>query len=380
MINKDFYKLAEEDAESRGFQVDEVLACMERALTMAFKKEHGNTSCKVEFKKDKNEILLYSIHRVVEEYTNHQKSEEENVEETPQEPEKAENTEPQYAEMLLEDAKKIKSSYKIGDLVLQQENLKTYSRMTILAAGNMYKQGVRTLEREKAYTYFKGFENDMITAEVSNVGDRFITLKLGFNVTSILPLTDLLPNDHLAIGDFVKVYVKKVEQTTKEPKVVVSRTERSLVTRLMENYIPEIKDGIIEIKGIARDPGDRTKIAIFSNDERIDAIGSCVGEGGSRIREIVNALGGEKVDLYKWSENPEELIANSLQPASVTKVLSIDPKTKTSQVVVPDDHLSLAIGKAGQNVRLAVQSCGWKIDIMPTSEAYEKGLIQILGL
>lgn len=375
MINKDFYKLAEEDALNRGFEVDEVLDCMERALIMAFKKEHGNTSCKVEFKKDKNEILLYSVHKVVEEYTVHSKEEL-----TEDAPSKEEPTEPQYAEMLLEDAKKIKSSYKVGDLVTQQENLKTYSRMTILAAGNMYKQGVRTLEREKAFNYFKSYENEMINAEVSNVGDKFITLNLGFNVTTILSLSELLPNDHLAIGDFVKVYVKKVEQTTKEPKVVVSRTERNLVTRLLENYIPEIKSGIIEIKGIARDPGDRTKIAIFSNDERVDAIGSCVGEGGSRIREIVNALGGEKVDLYKWSSEPEELIANSLQPASVTKVLNIDPKNKTSQVVVPDDHLSLAIGKSGQNVRLAVQSCGWKIDIMPTSEAYEKGLIQILGL
>lgn len=375
MINKDFYKLAEEDALNRGFEVDEVLACMERALIMAFKKEHGNTSCMVEFKKDKNEILLYSVHKVVEEYTVHSKEEL-----TEDAPSKEEPTEPQYAEMLLEDAKKIKSSYKVGDLITQQENLKTYSRMTILAAGNMYKQGVRTLEREKAFNYFKSYENEMINAEVSNVGDKFITLNLGFNVTTILSLSELLPNDHLAIGDFVKVYVKKVEQTTKEPKVVVSRTERNLVTRLLENYIPEIKSGIIEIKGIARDPGDRTKIAIFSNDERVDAIGSCVGEGGSRIREIVNALGGEKVDLYKWSSEPEELIANSLQPASVTKVLNIDPKNKTSQVVVPDDHLSLAIGKSGQNVRLAVQSCGWKIDIMPTSEAYEKGLIQILGL
>ena len=286
MINKDFYKLAEEDALNRGFEVDEVLACMERALIMAFKKEHGNTSCKVEFKKDKNEILLYSVHKVVEEYTVHSKEEL-----TEDAPSKEEPTEPQYAEMLLEDAKKIKSSYKVGDLVTQQENLKTYSRMTILAAGNMYKQGVRTLEREKAFNYFKSYENEMINAEVSNVGDKFITLNLGFNVTTILSLSELLPNDHLAIGDFVKVYVKKVEQTTKEPKVVVSRTERNLVTRLLENYIPEIKSGIIEIKGIARDPGDRTKIAIFSNDDLLYEIGSCLGECGSRIREIDNALG-----------------------------------------------------------------------------------------
>ncbi len=378
MINKDFYKIAEEDAENRGFKLDEVLGCMEKALIMAFKKEHGNTSCKVEFKKERNEILLYSIHKVVSEYTSLVTENEENT--LIKEEVKEESNEPVYAEMLLEDALKIKSSYKVGDLVLQQENLKTYSRTTILTAGNMYKQGVRTLEREKAYLYFKDYENEMINAEVSNIGEKFLTLKLGFNVTSILPINDLLPNDHFEIGDFIKVYVKKVEQTTKEPKVVVSRTERNLVTRLLENYIPEIKNGIIEIKGIARDPGDRTKIAIYSNDEKVDAIGSCVGENGSRIKEIVNALGGEKVDLYKWSEDPEELITNSLQPASVTKVLSIDTKNKTSQVVVPDDHLSLAIGKSGQNVRLAVQSSGWKIDIIPTSEAFDKGLIHILGL
>ncbi len=369
MINKEFFKLAEEDAEARGFDLDEVLGCMERALIGAFKKEHGNTSCKVEFKKDKNEIILYSIHKVVEEYTVYD-------EENPV----LETEEPVYAEMLLADAKKIKSSIKVGDILTQTENLKNYKRLTILSASNVYKQGIRTLEREKAYHYFKELENEMITAEVANIGERFLTLSLGFNVTSILMLSELLPNDSFKIGDFIRVYVKKVEQTTKEPKVIVSRTERNLVTRLLENYIPEIKEGIIEIKGIARDPGDRTKIAIYSNSPDVDAIGSCVGEGGARIKEIVNALGGEKVDLYQWSAVPEELIANSLQPASVTKVLEVDVKNKTSRVVVPDDHLSLAIGKQGQNVRLAVQSCGWKIDIMPTSEAYEKGLIQILGL
>lgn len=369
MINKEFFKLAEEDAEARGFDLDEVLGCMERALIGAFKKEHGNTSCKVEFKKDRNEIILYSIHKVVEEYTVYD-------EENPV----LETEEPVYAEMLLADAKKIKSSIKVGDILTQTENLKNYKRLTILSASNVYKQGIRTLEREKAYHYFKELENEMITAEVANIGERFLTLSLGFNVTSILMLSELLPNDSFKIGDFIRVYVKKVEQTTKEPKVIVSRTERNLVTRLLENYIPEIKEGIIEIKGIARDPGDRTKIAIYSNSPDVDAIGSCVGEGGARIKEIVNALGGEKVDLYQWSAVPEELIANSLQPASVTKVLEVDVKNKTSRVVVPDDHLSLAIGKQGQNVRLAVQSCGWKIDIMPTSEAYEKGLIQILGL
>lgn len=356
MINKEFFKNAEEVAESRGITVEDVYEIFKKALVNSFKKIYGNTSCRVVINPEKNEILLFSVHKVVENYS------EELEPEAPQ-------------EMLLEDAKSIKSSYKIGDIVEQQINIKNFGRTAIGAAKSVYTQGVRTIEREKAYNYFKDLEDEMVTAEVSNIGDKFIVVNLGYNVTSTLPLSELLPNDHLNIGDTIRVYVKKVEQTTKEPKVSISRTDRQLVTRLMENYIPEIKSGIIEIKGIARDPGDRSKIALYSNDPRVDSIGSCVGESGIRIREIVNALGGEKVDLYKWSENPEELIANSLQPASVTKVLSVDPKNKTSVVVVPDEHLSLAIGKSGQNVRLAVQSCGWKIDIMPTSEAYEKGLL-----
>lgn len=359
MVNKEFFKNAEEVAEARGITVEDVYEIFKKALVNSFKKLYGNTSCKVVINPEKNEILLYSIHKVVDAYT-------------PQE----EIVDPEaQQEMLLEDAKQIKSTYKVGDIVEQQINIKNFGRTAIGAAKSVYTQGVRQIEREKAYAYFKGLEDEMVTAEVSNIGDKFITVNLGYNVTAVLANSELLPNDNFKIGDSIRVYIKKVEETTKEPKVSISRTDRQLVTRLMENYIPEIKSGIIEIKGIARDPGDRSKIALYSNDPKVDAIGSCVGEGGIRIREIVNALGGEKVDLYKWSENPEELIANSLQPASVTKVLSIDPKSKASVVVVPDEHLSLAIGKAGQNVRLAVKSSGWNIDIMPTSEAYEKGLL-----
>lgn len=356
MINKEFFKNAEDVAQAKGITVEDVYEQIKKGLVNSFKKIYGNTSCRVVINPEKNEILLFSVHKVVENYS-----------------EELDPEQPQ--EMLLEDAKKIKSSYKVGDIVEQQINIKGFGRTAIGAAKSVYTQGIRTIEREKAYNYFKDLEDEMVTGEVSNIGEKYIVIDLGYNVTSTLPLSELLPNDHFNIGDSIRVYIKKVEQTTKEPKVSISRTDRQLVTRLMENYIPEIKSGIIEIKGIARDPGDRSKIALYSNDPKVDAIGSCVGENGSRIREIVNALGGEKVDLYKWSVQPEELIANSLQPASVTKVLSVDPKTKTSVVVVPDEHLSLAIGKSGQNVRLAVQSCGWKIDIMPTSEAYEKGLL-----
>ncbi len=357
MINKEYFKRAEELAEYKGISIEDVHEAAKRGLIQSFKKVYGNNCCRVDINPEKNEILLFAVYKVVEELSTE-----------PQENQTAK-------EILLEDAKLIKKSAKIGDIIEQKVDFRNFSRTAVSAAKNTTNQSIKQTERDNAYEYFKSLENEMVVGEVINIGPKVVTLKLGYNVTTILPLAEFSNVADLGIGDSVRVYVKKVEQTTKEPKVYVSRTDRALVTRLMENYIPEIKEGIIEIKGIARDPGDRSKIALYSNDPKIDAIGSCVGEGGLRIRQIVDALGGEKVDLYKWSENPEELIANSLQPAAVTKVLSVDVKEKSSVVIVPDDHLSLAIGKMGQNVRLAVQSCGWKIDIMPVSEAYDKGLL-----
>ena len=297
------------------------------------------------------------------------------------------------------EEKRIKSNVKVGDIVFEaiilddkkakttrrkkavddednnKPNKEVLSRTDIAAAKNVFNQDVKARQREVAYEFFKEKEGEMILATITNIDDKKVTLNIGMNTVAFLPKSEFLDSDKLFINSNIRVYVKKVEQTSKDPRVQISRTDKNLVTRLMETFIPEIKAGIIEIKGIARDPGDRSKIALYSNDENVDAIGSCVGEGGQRIKEIVNALGGEKVDLYKWSENPEELIPNSLQPANVTKVLEINVKEKSSRVVVPDDQLSLAIGKSGQNVRLAVQSCGWKIDIIPTSEAFEQGLL-----
>ena len=357
MISKEYFKSAEELAEYKGISIEDVHEAAKKGLIQSFKKVYGNTCCRVEINPEKSEILLFAVYKVVDQLS-------EEVDDDAKE-----------KEILLEDAKLIKKSAKVGDIIEQKIDFKNFSRTAVSAAKNTTNQSIKQTERDNAYEHFKGLENEMVVAEVSNIGDKFVTLKLGYNVTTVLPVSEFANVTDLAIGQQVRVYVKKVEQTTKEPKVYVSRTDRALVTRLMENYIPEIKEGIIEIKGIARDPGDRSKIALYSNDPKIDAIGSCVGEAGLRIRQIVDALGGEKVDLYKWSENPEELIANSLQPAAVTKVLSVDLKEKSSVVIVPDDHLSLAIGKMGQNVRLAVQSCGWKIDIMPVSEAYDKGLL-----
>ena len=360
MIKKEFFEQVKLLAEERNISIEDVLEIFKKALENAYKKEYGNSSCRVEFKPEKSAIFLYSVRKVVEAYT-------EKVEET------EEDEKDEIEEILLEDAKKIKASAKVGDVIEWQVPLKDFSRSAILASKSITNQGVRTKQREMTYEHFKDLENEMVLATISNENERSVILDLGYGATATLPKSELAVGETVEIGKTINVYIKSVEQTNKDPKITVSRSDKQLVIRLMEKYIPEIADGTIEIKGIARDAGDRSKIAIYSNDNNVDAIGSCVGEGGSRIREVVNALGGEKIDLYKWSENPEELITNSLQPANVTKVLSIDPKTKSSVVVVPDAHLSLAIGKSGQNVRLAVQSCGYKIDIIPVSVAYERG-------
>jgi N utilization substance protein A len=181
-----------------------------------------------------------------------------------------------------------------------------------------------------------------------------------------------LPSD-LVVGSKVNVYITKVEKTNKDPKVYVSRTDRNLVIRLMENEIPELAEGVIEIFGLARDPGDRCKVCVLSNDENVDPVGACLGRNGLRIRNVIDSLNGEKIDIYKYSKDPEELIANSIQPARTIAVI-YDEKDKSAQVIVPDDQLSLAIGKRGQNARLAVQSSGWKIDIKAESEALSEGI------
>ena len=365
MIKKEFFAAAQQLAEERNISVEDVYEIFKKALENSYKKEFGNTSCRIEIKPEKFAIFIYSVRKVVEAYTVKNEDEEElDAEAKPED---------NIAEILLEDAKKIKASAKVGDVIEWQENVKDFGRTSILASKSITNQGVRTKQRELAYEHFKDYENEMVTAEIANITEKYLILDLGYGATATLPKTELANGETAEIGKTISVYIKSVEQTNKEPKITVSRSDKNLVIRLMEKYIPEIADGTIEIKGIARDAGDRTKIAIYSTDNNVDAIGSCVGEGGTRIRDVVNALGGEKIDLYKWSENPEELITNSLQPANVTKVLSIDPKTKSSVVVVPDAHLSLAIGKAGQNVRLAVQSCGYKIDIVPVSVAYERG-------
>ena len=233
MINKAFFENAEEVASARGITVEEVYEVFKKGLINSFKKMYGNSSCEIIIDEGHHEIKMYSLHVVVENYSE-------------------ELEEDAMAEMLLEDAKKIKASYKVGDIVKQEVNIKDFSRTQISAVKSVYTQGVRTKQRELAFEHFKSLENEMVIAEVTNINDKFITLDLGMGVVTSLSLKELLPNDHPFIGEKMNVYIRKVEMTTKDPKVSVSRTDRALVIRLMENFIPEIKSGIIEIKGSRR--------------------------------------------------------------------------------------------------------------------------------
>ncbi len=360
MISKEFFKNLNEVAEQRDLAKEDIYEIIKKALVYAYKKAFGNDSCKITLNPDKQEINIYKVYKVVDKLS----------EEVPED---------SIKEILVEDARKIKgkSNAKVGQIIEIPVTIDELGRQGASQMKSMFNQSLKQLEREKAEAYFKNLEGEMIQAKVVDVKDDFLILNIGRNLTTFLPKKELLINDNFQVGDFVRVFIKKVEHTNKEPKVYVTRNDRNLINRLLETYIPEIATGVIEVKGIARDPGDRCKIAVYSNDPNVEAIGACVGEGGERIREIINALNGEKIDLYKWSPNIEETIANSLQPATVTKVLNVDPKTKTSIVIVPDDELSLAIGKSGQNVRLAVQSCGWKIDIKSLKEAFDEGLVEL---
>lgn len=354
MISKEFYKQLEVISEERGLSLEQLLDSFQKGLINAHKRTYGNTSVRVEFRPEKHEILMFSRHLVVESLDDV-------------------DPECEILPILYTDAKKINSRAKVGDILEEPVNIKDFGRMAASQAKQIFNQNMKNYEKENSFQYFKNMENEMISAQILEITDTHLTLSIGQNVTTLLPKKELLPNDEFFVGDSIRVYVSNVEQGTKGPKVFVSRNDKHLVIRLLEQNVPEIKEGIVEIKGIARDAGDRSKVSVYSNDPTVDPIGACVGENGSRIREVVNSLNGEKVDLYRWSADIKELIANSLQPTNVVAVINVDPKTKTSLAIVPDNQLSLAIGKNGQNVRLAVQSCDWKIDIKPVSVARNQG-------
>ncbi|OIK15318.1 transcription termination factor NusA [Bacillus sp. MUM 13] len=278
-------------------------------------------------------------------------------------------------EISLEEAKGINPSYQIEDVVEMEVTPKDFGRIAAQTAKQVVTQRVREAERGIIYSEFIDREEDIMTGIVQRQDSRFIYVSLG-KIEALLPLNEQMPNEQYKPHDRIKVFITKVEKTSKGPQIFVSRTHPGLLKRLFEIEVPEIFDGTVEIKSVAREAGDRSKISVHSDNAEVDPVGSCVGQKGQRVQAIVNELKGEKIDIVKWSEDPVVFVANALSPSKVLEVL-VNEEEKATTVIVPDYQLSLAIGKRGQNARLAAKLTGWKIDIKSETDAREAGIYPV---
>ena len=349
-MNADFFKAIEdiekENGIPRGYMYDKI----RKAMMTAF--ERDNPECA-----DNVEIILDEETKKVE--MNVMKTVVNEVED------------PSH-EINIDAAKKISRRAKLGDLLAIPVDTKQFGRIAAQSAKQVIIQGIREAERGLVYEEFTSKEHEILTGIVSHVDPRngSVGIRISSNseyTEALLPANERVRGEELVEGDRIKVYVVEVKNATRGPQVMISRTHPGLVKRLFELEVPEIYDGTVEIKSIAREAGSRTKMAVLSNDPNVDAIGSCVGPKGARVAEIVEELGGEKIDIVNYSEVPEDYIAAALSPSEVVSVTMLEDG-KSCQVVVPDAQLSLAIGKEGQNARLAAKLTGYKIDIKPASQ------------
>lgn len=346
MINKDFFLALDELEKTKGIKKEFFIETLESALVAAYKKNFGESKAvEVRLNPDKNTIKVYAYKTVKE------------IVEDP-------NT-----EISLEEAKLIKKSYKIGDQVLEEVTPKEFGRIAAGTAKQVVTQKLREAERSVAFGELEEKVDTLMVGYVRRQeSDAYYIELANTSIEGVLMAVDQIPNEKYMINERIRVYVKKLRETARGVQAIVSRAHPGFVKKLFENEVPEISTGHVQIKGIVREAGYRTKMAIHSDDPQIDPLGACVGNKGTRVNSVVSELGGEKVDIIIWSDDPFEYIARALSPATVLSV-EIDELTKSAKVIVPDDKLSLAIGKSGQNVRLAAKLTGWKIDVKSESKA-----------
>jgi len=274
-------------------------------------------------------------------------------------------------EISLADAHKVNGNYQLGDIVRVEVKSKEFGRIATQNAKNVILQKIREEERKVIFDEYNSKEKDVVTGVVQRYIGKNVSINLG-KADALLTESEQIKGEVFKPTERIKVYILEVKSTSKGPKILVSRTHPELVKRLFESEVTEVKEGIVEIKAISREAGSRTKIAVWSNDPNVDPVGACVGMNGARVNAIVNELRGEKIDIITWDENPAILIQNALSPAKVISVIA-DADEKSAKVVVPDYQLSLAIGKEGQNARLAARLTGFKIDIKSETQARESG-------
>ncbi|HIW72212.1 MAG TPA: transcription termination factor NusA [Candidatus Levilactobacillus faecigallinarum] len=329
----------------KGIKKEVVIEALEAALVSAYKRNYDQAqNVEVTFDQRKGDIHVFAVKKVVDQVYDSR------------------------LEVSLDDALAVNKGYEIGDDIKFEVTPKNFGRIAAQTAKQVIMQRVREAERNIIYDQYSQYENEIVTGEVERQDSRFVYVSLG-KVEAVMGRQDQMPNETYRIHDRIKVYVTRVENATKGPQVFVSRTAADLLKRLFEQEVPEIYDGTVEIMAIAREAGDRAKVAVRSNNPDIDPVGTSVGPRGQRVQTIVNELGGENMDIVEWTDDEAKFIANALNPAEVLDVIFDPNNERACEVVVPDYQLSLAIGKRGQNARLAAKLTGYKIDIKSESEA-----------
>ncbi len=350
MASKKFMNALNALCEEKGIEQDVFLSMLTEAIEKSYKKIYLNpeANVRVEINAKTGQFRLFEIREVVY------------------------NLEDEDIEVSLDEAHEIDENYKVGDIIETEIDVDIISRLAANQAKQLFRQKIRETEKEALYEEFHDKKDEILTGTIERVEPRFAIVQIG-KIGAFLSKNNQIPNEELVEGNKLKVYVSEVDRDTKGTHLIVSRTDPNFVKRLFELEVPEVFDGLVEIKSVAREAGDRSKIAVYSSDDNIDPIGSCVGPRGSRVKNVVEELNGEMIDIVEWSNDPVTFITNALAPSDVTSVL-FDEQNHSATVIVPDNQLSLAIGKRGQNARLAVHLTGWKIDIKSLTEANEMGL------
>ena len=346
-MNVEFISAIQELGKEKGIDSELLFRAIEEALVSAYKKNFGsNQDVKVEMNKESGEFRVLAIRTVVDKE------------------ELAEN------DISLEDAQAIDPRYQIDDVVEIEVTPKNFGRIAAQNAKQIVVQRIREAEHGMVFERYQSREQDIVTGVIQRMEKQNVYIDLG-KVEAVLAVNEQIPGEIYQCHDRMKTYILEVKRTSKGTQVMVSRTHPGLLKRLFELEVPEISDGVVEIKSVAREPGMRSKISVYTQDENIDPVGACVGHKGMRVQTIVNELRGEKIDIVKYSEDPAQYVANALSPAKVVST-EVNMDEKICRVVVPDYQLSLAIGKEGQNARLAAKLTGWKIDIKSESQAAEE--------
>ncbi len=345
-MNKEFIEAISDLEKEKGISKEVLIEAIETALVSAYKKNYGTSqNVRVSIDREEGDIDVFMRMDVVEEI------------------------EDELTQMSLDEALEIDPRYEIGDIIEYQVTPRDFGRIAAQTAKQVVVQRIREAERGMVFDNFIDRQGEMVTGVVQRISGKTIFVDIG-KTEGLLPATEQVPGEVYNVNDRIKVYIMDVKKTAKGPQVFVSRSHPAIVKRLFELEVPEIQDGTVEIRSIAREAGSRTKMAVYTEDDSVDPVGACVGSRGARVQAVVDELFGEKIDIITWDEDPEILIQNVLSPAKVERVF-VDEEEKTALAIVPDYQLSLAIGKEGQNVRLAAKLCGWKIDIKSHSQYFE---------